>query len=258
MISKYIRVAAALLTIIPTCLETRGANPADSIPTACETEEYAFQPRELILPGSLLAIGVGGYYLDGFYGFNDDVKEGVTTLRSGRYFHIDDYVQYLPAVTYLTLGAIGVKGKHSFKERMAAGLTAYLSMTLLTNAGKFSFQEKRPDSNARNSFPSGHTATVFTGAELMRIEYGAKFGIPSYLVAVGVGFLRLYNGRHWLNDVIAGAGIGILSARVGYWMLPIYRKWFGWDKAKKDAMFVLTPQYEPGTRQFGIGMIYCW
>lgn len=231
---------------------------ADSIPPARETDEYAFNARELILPATLLTIGIGGYYLDGFYGFNDDINKSVTTLRSGRYFHIDDYVQYLPAVTYLAFGSIGVKGKHSFRERLAVGLTAYLSMTLLTNAGKYSFHEKRPDSNARNSFPSGHTATAFTGAELMRIEYGIKYGIPAYLVATGVSFLRLYNGRHWLNDVIAGAGIGILSARIGYWMLPLYRKWFRWDRAGKDSMFAIAPQYEPCTRQFGVGMVYCW
>lgn len=38
----------------------------------------------------------------------------------------------------------------------------------------------------------------------MREEYGFDMGIGAYTIAVCVAFLRLYNGRHWLNDVIAG------------------------------------------------------
>lgn len=34
------------------------------------------------------------------------------------------------------------------------------------------------------------------------------------------------DGHHWVTDVIAGAGVGILSARVGYWMLPVWCKAF--------------------------------
>lgn len=53
------------------------------------------------------------------------------------------------------------------------------------------------------------------GAELVRIEYGGWYGAGAYAVAAGVGFMRMYNGRHWLHDVVAGAGVGILSARIG-------------------------------------------
>lgn len=103
----------------------------------------------------------------------------------------------------LGLGLIGVKCRHSFKERVAVGLASYLAMTAIVNAMKYTVREKRPDSSARNSFPSGHTATVFTGAELVRMEYGLGIGIAAYTVATGVAFPRLYNGRHWLNDVLA-------------------------------------------------------
>ena len=46
-------------------------------------------------------------------------------------------------------------------------------------------------------------------------------------IACGVAFLRLYNERHWCNDILVGAGIGILSARIGYWLLPYERKLLG-------------------------------
>lgn len=251
-----LRILISIAMLAFTWLEMIGQEPVDSAFAMSTSAEYTFRSRELILPGALITIGIGGYFLDGFYGLNKDVNGSMVNLRAGRYLHIDDYLQYLPAVTYLSFGAIGVKGRHSFKERVAVAATAYLTMTALTNAGKYTFREKRPDSNARNSFPSGHTATVFTGAELMRIEYGTKLGIVSYVVATGVSFLRLYNSRHWVNDVIAGAGIGILSARVGYWMLPLYRKWFGWNKRNKDTTLVLSPQYDPSSRNGGFALLW--
>lgn len=135
------------------------------------------------------------------------------------------------------------------------GLTAYAAMAALTNIGKYTFKEKRPDSGARNSFPSGHTATVFTGAELMREEYGLGIGIGAYAVATGVAFLRLYNGRHWFNDVLAGAGVGILSARIGYWMLPLYQRWFKWDRPSDDIV-VISPGYNHADRTFSLNLAY--
>ena len=99
------------------------------------------------------------------------------------------------------------------------------------------------------SFPSGHTATAFAGAELVRAEYGWGYGIAAYTVATGVAFMRLYNNRHWLNDVLAGAGVGIVSAQIGYWMLPLSRKIFKMDRRKA---LVSTPMYYPEQNALGM------
>ena len=32
--------------------------------------------------------------------------------------------------------------------------------------------------------------------------------------------MRMYNNRHWASDVLAGAGVGILSASLTYWLAP--------------------------------------
>ena len=85
----------------------------------------------------------------------------------------DEYLQYVPSGVHLLLGFIpGVKAKHNFRDRVLASATANLLMAGITNAVKYTVKERRPDSWKRNSFFSGHTATAFTGAELMRIEYG--------------------------------------------------------------------------------------
>ena len=214
-----------------------------------------FNVKQLVLPGAFIAVGIFGVYNGCFRKLNVDIKNEIDNMRENHFFRIDDYIQYLPALTNLTFGEIGIKSKHNFKERVAVETTSYMIMAALTNVGKYSFKEKRPDSNARNSFPSGHTATVFTGAELMREEYGLGVGLGAYAVATGVAFLRVYNGRHWLNDVIAGAGIGILSARVGYWMLPIYQKWFKWDNPCSDII-TFSPIFNSMERSISIGMLY--
>ncbi|WP_297068293.1 phosphatase PAP2 family protein [uncultured Duncaniella sp.] len=220
-----------------------------------QSECHKFNAMNLILPGAMMTVGVFGIKNKAFRKLNTEIKNGMDNLRGGHFFHADDYIQYFPAVAYLTLGSVGIKSKHSIKERVAVEATAYMTMAALTNAGKYAFNEKRPDSNAKNSFPSGHTATVFTGAELIREEYGLGFGIGAYSIAVGVAFLRLYNGRHWLNDVIAGAGVGILSARIGCWMLQLYRQWFKWDNSSSNII-AISPGYDYKESTFSVNLAY--
>lgn len=214
--------------------------------------DYAFKPKQLILPASLIAVGAFGVYNGWANLVKDDVKEEMADMRKDDYFHIDDYIQYLPVATHLGLGKLGVRAKHSFGERIAVAATSYLVMAAMVNGIKYTVREKRPDSSTFNSFPSGHTATAFTGAELVRIEYGNAYGAGAYAIACSVAFLRLYNDRHWLNDVIAGAGIGILSARIGYWLLPINRKIFK-IKGKNAPVVVSAPFYDYGNNGLG----YC-
>ena len=70
---------------------------------------------------------------------------------------------------------------------------------------------KRPLDDASNpAFPSGHTAYAFAGATLLGNRY-PKLRIPLYIGAGLVGFTRIYLGRHYLSDVIAGAAVGTLT-----------------------------------------------
>ncbi len=209
-----------------------------------------FRAEQLVVPGALFLFGTLGIGENApMRGINCSVRDGMSRISQNRQLHFDDYVQYLPVATYLGLCATKAKAKHTVPERVAAGVVAYISMTALTNGLKYSIREQRPDSSARNSFPSGHTATAFTGAELVRAEYGWGYGLAAYTVATGVAFMRLYNGRHWLNDVLAGAGVGIISAHIGYWLLPLNRKIFKMDRRKA---LVSTPLYYPEQRALGL------
>lgn len=72
-----------------------------------------------------------------------------------------------------------------------------------------------------NSFPSGHTATAFTVALILAHMINKKpwsFILP--LLALLVGYSRVYLAQHFLTDVCAGICIGIFSALLS---LLIYR-----------------------------------
>ena len=115
--------------------------------------------------------------------------------------------------------------------------------TLVVNGGiKYLAGVERPNGANSQSFPSGHTATAFLGAELVRLEYGPWWGLAAYSFALYTGIMRVYHNRHWTTDVLAGAGFGILGANIGYWLLPYERKLFGVD-AKKSKLNIEAVPY---------------
>jgi len=218
-----------------------------------DTEAYRFNYKQLIVPGALITAGALGALSPWLHKASSSVRDPMSSLRGECYIHADDYIQYLPVAAHLGLGLTGMHARSLFRDRFMAAITSSLVMAAIVNVTKYSVREKRPDTSTCNSFPSGHSATAFMGAELVRLEYSAGVAVGAYSVAVLTGFLRIYNDRHWLHDVLAGAGIGILSARIGYWMLPLYRRWFHWNRSPTAApMLVAIPSYLPATRSFGL------
>jgi hypothetical protein len=210
--------------------------------------------KELIIPTVLIGYGVIGIESDGIKNLNAEIKEEVNE-NIDKKFTIDDISQFVPAVSVYALNAVGIKGKNNFKDRSLILATSYLLVAGTTLPLKSITKVQRPDGSSYNSFPSGHTATAFAGAEFLWQEYkdvSIWYGISGYIIATGTGFFRIYNDRHWLTDVVAGAGIGILSTKVAYWINPwIQDKIF---KSKgKNSMSVIAPIYNG--KQLGIGLL---
>jgi len=152
-----------------------------------------------------------------------------------RCINVDDYSQYVPLAAGLGLGLVGVESKHCFTDRLLVSATSAVAVGVMVRGLKMVVDEERPDGSNFDSFPSGHTATAFVGAEIVRTEYGLGYGIAAYTIAAGTGFLRVYNGRHHVVDVLAGAGIGVLGARIGYWLLEPEKKLISKMFKKKDS-----------------------
>ena len=198
-------------------------------------EDCRFKPTQLIAPAVLVTLGSIGVKNAGFGRMNDKVREAMGySFHGRRKTYADDYIQYLPIASVYGLSLLGAKAKHDYVDRTMVLAVSAATMATAVNVIKYTVKEKRPDSGKRNSFPSGHTATAFMGAEIVREEYGWGYGAAAYGVATFIGLMRLYNERHWTTDVLAGAGIGILSARVGYWLLPWTSRIFKRRKAGED------------------------
>jgi membrane-associated phospholipid phosphatase len=208
----------------------------------------------LIIPASLITYGfislgnMGLKRIDKSTGFelNEDHPAFIT--------HADNYLQYSPALAVYGLNIVGIKGKNNLRDRtMIYGLSTIISASIVTPLKKIT-KVQRPDGSGFNSFPSGHTTTAFAAAEFLRQEYGHVspwYGIAGYAVATATGILRLYNNKHWVSDVVAGAGFGILSTKLAYWIYPsIKRKFF----KNKPMNTLITPYYQEGG--VGLALVY--
>lgn len=133
--------------------------------------------------------------------------------------HYDDYLQYAPAVGVFALKAAGVKGRNRMGRAAVSYIASIGVMALLVNSLKYTTKVVRPDGSKANSFPSGHTSNAFMNATFLHKEYGfvsPVYSIAGYTAGSLTGIGRNLNNRHWISDVLAGAGIGILSTQLAY------------------------------------------
>ena len=140
----------------------------------------------------------------------------ITNFKTG----IDDYTQFFGPAAVVGLKLGGYEGRSDWPRLLASAGMGYGIMALLVNTIKNSAKEMRPDGSTANSWPSGHTATAFVGATLLHKEYGLTrspwFSVAGYGVATATGVMRVLNNRHWISDVLSGAGIGMVSGELGY------------------------------------------
>lgn len=194
-----------------------------------------FKLGEVIMPLSLIGAGTLGF-VEPIKSARYEVRDYLDEWRGDHRTTVDDYLQYVPLASIYGCSLLGAEAKHNYVDRTLELATSYIALGIIVNGIKYTVRCPRPDGSANNSFPSGHTATTFMGAELVRIEYGEEhpwIAVGAYTMATAVGVLRVYNDRHWFTDVFAGAGVGILSARIGYWLLPYTKRAMhrltGWD-----------------------------
>ena len=201
-----------------------GSARTGSVALRLEDNSTKFKWTQLIAPAALITVGSLGVSTDFGIGIRETVRDVMEENRGPYRLPVDDMIQFVPLAMDLGLGLAGVKARHNFRDRAMVTFTAYATMAVLVNTLKYTVREPRPGGEVHNAFPSGHTAVAFTAAEIVRVEYGPWWGLAAYSVGCATAFLRVYNDRHWITDTVAGAGIGILSARVGYWMLPLEQR----------------------------------
>lgn len=247
--SVIISLLIMLMPIHPANAQCTGMQ--DSIATP-----YKFKPVQVVVPAALIGASVIGLESDWLQYQNREIREELQENIDHK-LTIDDFSQYAPIAAVYGLDLLGVRGKHDAIDQTIILATAYTLMGISVNSLKTITRVERPDGSSRNSFPSGHTATAFMGAELLRREYwdvSPWIGVAGYAVAVGTGFFRMYNNRHWLTDVIAGASIGILSVEAAYWLYPAISRTFFHKRHLKNVY--LSPYASPQEKGMACRIVF--
>ncbi len=230
--------------------------PTDSITTAA-IQKNTLNYKSLIIPAAFIGYGVAGLSVRSLKEINRDTKTEVDEHRPAR-TRFDDYTQFIPGLMVYGLNMAGVKGKHNFRDRTIIYASSQLIVTAFTTPLKYMVKEERPDRSNRLSFPSGHAAIAFSNAQFMFREYKDTnfwLSLSGYPFAVFTGIYRIINDKHWVGDVVAGAGFGILSTELAYWLFPkIDSLLRGKNKTKTSlSSTMVMPFYQNNT--VGIGLI---
>lgn len=223
------------------------------VPLKLEDTTHQFTYKKLIIPATLISYGVASLSIKGLKQLNSSTQYEISEHKPD-HIRLDNYSQFAPAVIVYGLNAVGIKGKHNFKERSIIYGTSLLISSAFTLPLKHIIKEERPDGSNNLSFPSGHTAMAFASAQFMFREYKDTnfwLGISGYSFAVFTGVYRMLNNKHWFGDVVGGAGFGILSTELAYWLYPKINTLLGGKKEKSQTM--VMPFYQQGN--VGIGFV---
>lgn len=211
-ISIFIVLLLMIMHLSPVAAQSETAWP-DSVKLKMPVIEYKFNPKHLILPASLITVGAVGTAIDGMNDFHlFSRKSDVKKIR------IDDYMEWGMLGWVFVCDLMG-KEKHNWVDQMFLVVMAEGINAAMTRTVKYTVKEIRPDGGPY-SFPSGHTANAFLGAHMAYKEFkdsSPVLAYSGYALALFVAGSRLYNNRHWVADVVAGASFGILSVELAYW-----------------------------------------
>jgi membrane-associated phospholipid phosphatase len=211
------------------------------------------KPISFIIPASMVAYGVWAVNNDYLKKFDQRVNKEIFLNSPHPALRIDDYLQYTPAAVTFGLNAIGIKGKHKMIDAGAIYLMSNAIMSGIVVSIKKTTPVMRPDMSNNNSFPSGHTAAAFVSAEFLLREYidvSPWIGIAGYGAAFLTGYLRMYNNKHWFSDVVAGAGIGVISTKLAYLLYNQIKPRLLKNKGKNT---IILPSYQNGS--WGVNLV---
>ncbi len=247
-------IVLLMLCCFTMALTAQSSSGINSQNSTVKDKTYQFSAKKLIIPSVFIGYGIASLMSSDLRKLNTSTQyESNEHIVPGA--QIDNYMQYAPAAAVYALNMVGVKGKHNFRDRTVIYTTSQLLAASAVLPTKYFVGEERPDGSNRLSFPSGHTTTAFSSAHFMFREYrDANFwlSICGYPVAAATGIYRIFNNRHWVGDVVAGAGIGVLSTEAAYWLFPTISKCFG-RTGEKQASLLVLPIYQ--SRQFGLSMV---
>lgn len=166
-------------------------------------------------------------------GFTELVRGGIDSWRRNGFYKTEtvwprrgnNILDYGVAVSPLALTwgmkLAGVQPASTTRRMVVSNALAMgLSIGLSTEMKQI-VDQRRPDGKDNRSMPSRHAAVAFACATILHREYGQLspwFSIGGYSAATATEFFRLHNNAHWAKDVYVGAGIGMVSTNLAYFI----------------------------------------
>lgn len=151
-----------------------------------------------------------------------------TLSQKNEIFDKTDYlVAGAPLAAAWALKSAGVKSRSTIQRMLTANALSMAFTFGATKALKTMVDETRPDGSDNKSLPSGHTSFAFASATILAREYGYLspwIPIGGYATATATQYLRIQHNKHWMNDLYVGAGIGMLSTNLGYYLTDLMLK----------------------------------
>ncbi len=192
----------------------------------------AIIPTSLIVGGSLMSRST--FETD----FQNDIRKGIGKNVNTR---LDDYFRFGPMTEMAIANALGLKAKNHWFDQAKNLFIIDLANFVVIRSLKAITEKPRPNNKyIYTSFPSGHTALVFSNAAMLHYEYKdyhPVFAHSGYAFALATASLRVLNDRHWVSDVLVGAGIGVLITHLVYAIEPLKN----WNPFKKEYKISFSP-----------------
>jgi membrane-associated phospholipid phosphatase len=193
----------------------------DTIAHRNGTNAHYLKPTALVVPGSFLIYAGLKPFIGGIKKLDDTIYVNIKRNNPGFHTNAEDYLMWAPSASIYLLDALKVKTKHSFQEHLILDAGSIVITGGIGYAIRLVSRHIDAYKTYGTKFPSGHTANAFRGAELLHQELkdnNKLISYSGYVVATAVGVLRIYNKDHLLTEVLAGAGLGILSTKLTYWI----------------------------------------
>ena len=199
---------------------------------------YNFK-KKAIVPLSLIGIGVllNGSQLE--RQFNTFVHKELSFEHTST---IDDYVRHAPIVIMYGADILGAKAKNHWFDQTKYLLISNFFSKYITRGLKSLTAKTRPNGSSK-SFPSGHSTIAFSNASVLYNEFyesSPLLAYSGYTFAASTAVFRMSNNRHWVSDVMVGAGIGIAVTELVYYFEPLKN----FNPFRESKNITLIPQID--------------
>jgi hypothetical protein len=232
---QNIRCVAVLILLLVPVYHSDGQIADDAYNKKIHDRDSSdFRLKNQLVPIGLIS---GGLVIEAL-GCKQEMQEWFPRTNT----NVDDYIQYAPIAILYTSDLFGAKHRNNAFNQTKYLIISELATSLITGSLKRLTHSTRPNGNPL-AFPSGHTSQAFTGATVLFQEtkdYCLPLAYSGYLFSTATGILRVTNNKHWVSDVLVGAGIGMLVTNLVYYFEPLKN----WDPFNLNGKASIVPDID--------------